>query len=271
MPKFIFDLKDIPKKTVLKVLKTAVCLLPKKILNQLFTLVMERIEEKEKVFLSFHSRPKFSRNYGLWPDELRSNNNFAVLIQGQVIKEYDFTLETSKIYKKLFPKSVVILSTWSDENKDYLRLFKNEDIEVVLNNKPQNPGLLNINYQIVSVYAGIQKAKELGAELVLKTRTDQRIYEVSTKEFLCNLVEAFPVVKGYKQKKRIIGLGMATFKYRLSGPSDMLLFGDIEDMLLFWDLNLDNRVISLDEFMAMYCRLKTVKDEATLNYPEVYL
>jgi len=79
--------------------------------------------------------------------------------------------------------------------------FTDENINVVLSKKPDYPGVSNVNFQIVSSSTGIVKAKELGAEYCLKTRTDQRMYAPNIKEFLINLLKTFPVNKEYKQKR----------------------------------------------------------------------
>jgi hypothetical protein len=259
------------KKPLLFMLNAIIDLLPAQALGRAFYKIMERIEKKDKIFMTFHRRPKYSDAYGLWPDRLRNSKSFHVVMQGPIIKEDNFTLETIRFYKKIFKGSNIILSTWEGEDKEYIGLIKDEKIEVLLNKEPGVSGTKNVNYQIVSSYAGIKKAKELGAHYVLKTRTDQRIYEITCREFLSNLIEFLPAVKGYRQNKRIISISNSMFKYRLSGPSDMLLFGDIDDMFLFWSADLDNRAMSLEQFKSIYGTITTVREEHGLNYPEVYL
>jgi hypothetical protein len=160
------------------------------------------------------------------------------------VQDRDFTLETVRIYKKIFPEAKIIISTWEDENRQALAKIKSEKIAVILNEKPENGGPIetpNINLQIVSSLAGIRIAQELGCEYVLKTRTDQRIYRHDALDFFSDILDMFPVASGYKQKKRIAGVSLNTYQYRMYGMSDMTLFGSVEDMLLFWDVDLDNR------------------------------
>ena len=79
-------------------------------------------------------------------------------------------------------------------------------------------------------------AKRLGATHVVKTRSDQRAYNPSLLSYLYNLLQVFPVNAGEKiQKSRIIGTSLNTFKHRIYGLSDMFLFGEIDDLLLYWD------------------------------------
>ena len=105
---------------------------------------------------------------------------------------------------------------------------------VLQNEKPKELGQQNINLQLVSSLAGVRKAKELGAEYVLKTRTDQRMYGPNAMEFLWSALQAFPLKETSQQKKRIVGVSLNSFKYRQYGISDMNIFGSVEDMERYW-------------------------------------
>jgi hypothetical protein len=123
-----------------------------------------------------------------------------------------------------------------------MELLDSLDVIVIYNVKPVYHGESNINLQIVSSSRGIIKAKELGAQYVIKTRTDQRMYSPNVDQFLFNIIELFPLHPGIPiQKKRIIGISMNTFQFRMYGLSDMLMYGHIDDMLLFWNISLDTR------------------------------
>lgn len=103
-------------------------------------------------------------------------------------------------------------------------------------------GQSNINLQIASTLSGVRFARAGGAEYVLKLRTDQRIYGPNAAETLYTIVDSFPMGAAWpKQAKRIVGCSLNTFKYRMYGLSDMLLFGSSDDMLTYWDVALDER------------------------------
>jgi len=197
------------------------------------------LERPLPYFFTFHLRPKKAEKIGVVSDKLLNYPKIAIVIQGPIIYDQDFTLETIKIYKKIFPQVIIILSTWNYEDTKYIEKIKNEIGEVLLNKIPEEKGVQNINYQIVSSLAGINRAKELGVQYVMKTRTDIRIYDRNSIEFLCNILNQFPAKGGYKQNKRIVGLSLNTFKYRLYGLSDINLFGEINDMILYWSAELD--------------------------------
>lgn len=207
----------------------------KKWLKKLFNL----IERPLPFFFTFHLRPKKAEKIGIVADKLLSYSKVAIVIQGPIVYDQDFTLETIKIYKKLFPQIIIILSTWDYEKKEYIEKIKKEINDVLLNKVPEEKGVQNINYQITSSISGTKRAKELGAEYVLKTRTDIRIYGKNSIEFLSNVLNGFSVKGDYGQNKRIIGMSLNSFKYRLYGLSDINLFGEINDMILYWSAALD--------------------------------
>ena len=105
----------------------------------------------------------------------------------------------------------------------------------IVRSKVPSPSFLNMNHQIISTIAGLRCSKNMGAQYVLKTRTDQRLYETNIPEFLINIMKQFPLQKKIRgQKHRLITTSFNTFKYRLYEPSDMFLFGDIDDVINYW-------------------------------------
>jgi hypothetical protein len=85
---------------------------------------------------------------------------------------------------------------------------------------------------------------------------------------LYNITEVFPVREGYNQKKRIVGMSLNTFKYRMYGLSDMLIYGHIDDMMLYWDVSLDQRVFNAEETEAA---VSSQRKFAMWRVCEVYL
>lgn len=231
--------------------------------------LLEAVEDDEKAFITYHSRPTNSSSVGTQSDEVKNQRRLAIVIQGPIISKNDFTLETIKIYKKHFNSAFTILSTWSDEDAAVIGRFKELDVSVILNEKPAYAGVSNINFQIVSTRSGIKKAQELGVEYVLKTRTDQRMYAPNIADYLYNITEAFPVKGGYRrQRKRIVGVSLNTFKYRMYGLSDMLVYGHIDDILLYWDVALDERRFSDEDIRKASASLRGF---ALWRVCEVYL
>ncbi len=201
------------------------------------------ITEKTTGYVSFsHTRPLFEKDYNLYSDETLQHERIGVVIQGPIITHNDFTLETVKIYKKTFgEKTQLLISTWAGEDSLTIKKLRDLGVIVLENEKPKLPGIKNINFQIVSSRNGIQKAKSLGVNYILKTRTDQRMYAPNIPDFLSTLIETFPLTHSYKQEKRIIAISLNTYKYRPYSISDMTLFGTTHDMELYFSPEEDTR------------------------------
>ena len=200
--------------------------------------------------------------------KLEGSYSFAIVLQGQIVLDSNFTVETLKIYRKNFPNAILILSTWSIPNIQKKEL-KAINVYVIENQKPANPGIGNINLQIVSSRSGILEAQKQGALYVLKTRCDQRIYHPGFDAYLFNLIHYFPLGKEVSlQKKRLIGASLNCMKFRLYGVSDMFLFGCIDDMVMYWDTPLDERLHSPE---TQNNTAISWREHAMLRICEVYL
>ena len=216
--------------------------------------LLDLIFKSKDNFITYVFRPIYS-NYNLKDERLIHNEVnqsyeqyepyefISIVVQGPLIKKNNFTYESLKLYRFNFPNSKIIFSTWEDVNSDDVNIIQNLGVEIIINNYPKVFGPGNINLQIVSSSVAIKRAKDLGAKYVLKCRSDQRIYNKKSIKYLLSLLHQFPIDVDsiYKQNMRIVGTSMNTFKYRLYGMTDMLNFGHIDDMLNYWDANLDNR------------------------------
>lgn len=222
-------------------------------------------ETREKAFFTFHLRPSSSENIDKKTDGNHADT--AIVIQGPITQERNFTLETVRLYKKIFPSAHIILSTWVGENTQD---FKDSEIEILFNEKPKYPGVSHINYQITSAYNGILAAQKLNVSYVLKTRTDQRIYNEKALSYYKDLLKTFPVEPGKKPRGRIITTDINTLKYRLYSLSDMTLFGFFDDMLNYWSTNLDTRENAEHAYknISEWSRLRLCEVFLSANYLE---
>ncbi len=167
---------------------------------------------------------------------------FAIILQGPIRAEDDFTMETVCYYKKMYKNVTVIVSTWIDEKKKDIAKLEELGAVVVCSEKPIYGGHGNRNFQLISSKAGISKARELGIKYVCKSRTDQRIMKPFVFEYMWNLIHTFPAYDKARQKKRIVTLSMVYgnmfFPYLMS---DFLYFGTTEDIEKLFSVELDNR------------------------------
>lgn len=183
-------------------------------------------------FISYFIRPKYSKNYKLISTEEIDKKEFGIIIQGPIStkKELAFLRETLEIYKKIFPKTIIIISTWQNsftenlQNDDYIKIHKSE--------KPKDPGLGNINYQIKSTSNAIKILKKEGIKNILKTRTDCRLLKPNLKSFFLSLQKTF--ISTNPKNSRIFASNIATCKYRIYGLTDILLFGKTEEIELYF-------------------------------------
>lgn len=165
-------------------------------------------------------------------------DDLAIVMQGPIVESDDFTYETAKSYRRLFPGALIVVSTWVDQPESSLEKLRSLGVKVCASEKPRSSGAMNINFQIVSTLAGIRCASDAGALFVIKTRTDCRLYATNIWSYLKGLWQLFPVQGGASMQGRLLALDYATRMYVPYHVSDIFMFGHIQDMLLYWDVPL---------------------------------
>lgn len=192
-------------------------------------------------FFTYWTRPKYAADIEC---KVSNISDVAIVIQGPIQYEDDFTVETVKLYKKMFPNCEIILTTWSNEDKKVLDRIEEAGAVVLLSDMPKvMTGIdYSVNLQRKNSQRGILYAKEKGYSFCAKTRTDQRIYEGSVLEFCIHMLKKFPIVdSGVMAKGRIISTSMGTFDNRFYNVSDLFLFGYTDDMLRYYSCPEDTR------------------------------
>ena len=186
-------------------------------------------------YLTYHLRPKFSKDFIL-ESTCEISEKFAVIIQGPIEENADFLKNTLKIYKKIFKNSLIIISTWESEDKELIKELYDENIHIILNDdKKIKKSRSNINKQIVSTNVALNFAKTQNVKYCLKTRTDHRVYNNNLETFLISLIKTFPVKENKLIKSRILVPPMGTFKFFLYHLTDLMMFGETEDLINYWD------------------------------------
>ncbi|MGL4998534.1 MAG: WavE lipopolysaccharide synthesis family protein [Cetobacterium sp.] len=239
-----------------------------RIINKILKLI-NFIDNKN--FLSIHFRPKEIEN--IIDDKIKifeKLGKIGIVIQGPIIFQDNFTLETIKLYKKTFENSEIILSTWKGYTKEKLQKFIDEEIIILENKKPKSGGFINLNYQIISAKNGVIEAEKQNCNYILKTRTDMRIYETGVFEFLVSLLKNYPVrdIKNM-QKTRIIGIDINTHKYGI-GISDVFQFGTTEELIKMWNIDLYPREITMKQYLD-FEKTSSAVDRYNLEFAECYL
>jgi len=214
-------------------------------------------------FVTIRQRPKRDpARDPAWAPDLRDDT--AIVLQGPLVDKDDFTTETVRRYRRNFPNTPIIVSTWQNEKRETIASLKAEGAHIIVQSPPELDGVQNSNRQMLSAASGVSAAVDLGMTFVLKTRTDQRLYSERLLGLLHSTIKTFPLdgSRGL-QTERLVGLSSNTFAYRMYGLSDMVIFGAIEDMSLYWDGTLDYR--NLQEPISA----STLRQFAELNVCEV--
>lgn len=192
-------------------------------------------------FVTWHDRPKGAAagspvaTFGGYP-------RTAIVVQGPVVAESGFTLAAVTSYRALFPDTDVIVSTWDDLPAATGHDLAATGAHIVTSARPADGGFGNLTLQLVSTQAGIAAARDLGAEYVLKTRSDQRLYAPQSVPFLHALLDAFPLgPDGGGQQRRLAVLDFITGMFVPYAFCDMLAFGTLDDVQAFWSAEPDHR------------------------------
>jgi hypothetical protein len=171
------------------------------------------------------------------PKELNvPNADIGILLQGPYIVPREFSLETALMYRKRFPNTPIVISTWNTKFPAYDRkkLEKNR-ITVVLLDEMSSRTPANEDLQSISTTKGLLHLKNLGVKWALKTRCDMRIYDAAVLHKLMVVLKAFPMEAEYSnQKYRIIGIDRNTRKFIPYSLSDVFLFGFVDDLLHYF-------------------------------------
>lgn len=194
-------------------------------------------------------------------------SELCIVIQGQIVSKNFLTRNIVNYYLTNFSDVKVILSTWSNTSKIDLAAFEifkaNYRFKLVLTDPPNSPGVFNVNNQIISAREGLRHALEM-SEFSIKTRTDQLL---SSPMLLKNLNVTWNAHRLNKESKnRIVISSLNTFAFRFYGASDMFQFGRTQDLLSYWNQELDGRPHS--ELTKLS---KSMRQEGKKLVAEVYL
>jgi len=127
-------------------------------------MIIELWDRFSKWHISVRTVPKLKGdfNFSVSREKEKSDADVAMVIQGPVVGKDDFTYNSIRFYKQIFPDVKIILSTWDTEDKNTIKRIKTLGIEVLLNKMPEEQGFAHINCQIKSMSEGIKYAREMG-------------------------------------------------------------------------------------------------------------
>lgn len=243
-------------------------LLPMKAIALVLQAATEALHQRGPNWITQHRRPKgLDANYyvHLEPVVAGATARAAIVIQGPILEDDDFTLTSIAYYRKANPEAVVVVSTWNDTRAELLTKCEAAGATVVVSPKPSIAGALNVNFQATSTLTGLRKAQELGCDYALKVRSDIRIHAPGAVGFLVDLVRTFPVRNTPTQQARIVSTSYLTSKYSPYHLSDQILFGRTDDMLRYWNPPENRYAGPKPEFTGK------IRDAVAEQVPEIYL
>lgn len=259
--KYIFELKAI-------FIGKTLSFLPENVVDYFMSTFLKKLSKYTNFYFTYHKRPKDWKNvYYSNIFKEQEYSHIGIVIQGPIVSEDNFTLNTVLLYKKLFPLINIVVSTWIDTNKKDINLFRENQIEILLLEKPKVSGSHNINFQIVSTIEGIKYFENKNIEFICKTRSDQRIYSENSFRYLEQLIHQYPVENAIA-KGRIIEPSISICKYRPWSMTDMFQFGYLEDLKRMWDIDLDDRTTKASDYFSKKYRVYDIVHD---NIAEIYI
>jgi len=132
----------------------------------------------------------------------------------------------------------VVWSTWNDESVIRLDYIRSKGIKVILVEKPEVFGYINVNMQVKSTFAGINYFKGKVDE-ALKVRSDT---------IITNLDKLLPKLKNRQLAfmatcktgvRKDLAYDLVYYHDSHDYPADNVIYGKIEDLKLMFDFQID--------------------------------
>jgi len=198
--------------------------------------------------------------------KVRAKSKLGIIVQGPIYEKN--TVSILKYYANKYPEDWLILSTWYDADARDLSEAERYCDEIVINQHVK-PGFWNRNRLIVSTQSGLMKAKEVGIEFVLKTRSDTLATAPGILNRSVSLLRKMNKQKceNFGLNHRIITSERYTQLYVPYHVSDMILFGDVDDLMKYFHAPIDERDLNIQDIRL--ASLKSLWAHGYLN--EIYL
>ncbi|OHE72959.1 MAG: hypothetical protein A2Y14_04840 [Verrucomicrobia bacterium GWF2_51_19] len=188
----------------------------------------------------------------------------AFMVQGPLIDGV-----TDRIVRYLtnrYPETYLCVSTWENTPQRLLKSIKPFVDTLVMSERPF-AGYQNRNLQIVSTTQGLKQLKSDGIEVAFKLRSDIVPLADSPFETCRDLQAQYAPPKALGA--RLVIPELYTRKYLFYHPSDIAMFGRVDDLLTFWDVPLDTRRLSFKMFEDPKLSLEAIGRQQTPT--ETYL
>jgi hypothetical protein len=208
---------------------------------------LSKAYEKVKPFGDFTLIPFFSmvylyphlatlRSLAMLPTERKAprQSRLGIVVRGRV--EGATTIQVCRQFAKDYPDAYLLASTWKDTAPEDVAALEKVCSEILLLDPPELPGVQNKNYQIRSAVAGMAACRKAGVERVLLTRNDLFLFAPDLLRTFDSYRASFSTdtVRGYGMEGRIVVGNTSTRKYIPYHPSDLFMYGALDDLLQMW-------------------------------------
>jgi hypothetical protein len=129
-----------------------------------------------------------------------------------------------------------VASTWKDTAPEDVAALEKVCSEVLLLDTPELPGVQHKNYQIRSAAAGMAACRKAGVERVLLTRSDLFLFAPDLLRTFDGFLASFSanIAQRYGMEGRIVMGDTYLRKYIPYHPSDLFMYGALDDLLPMW-------------------------------------
>lgn len=205
-------------------------------------LIMTFSDKSKCDYIQYIAYPKHIENIRKDDSRNISYSEYAIIIQGQILYDNNFTLNTIRLYRSYYKDAKLIVSTWKGVDDGFKREIKKYSVVLLENEPPENSGSQNVNMQIYSSFMGAKKAKELGCKYVGKTRTDQRFYAFDMLTYLRDMIYVFPIKSSNNNiNNRLVFLSFGSYKKLPFFLCDFFAFGEVSDIIQLYSVPHDIR------------------------------
>jgi hypothetical protein len=159
----------------------------------------------------------------------------------------------------------VVFSTWDDEPQENIDYIKLKNIDVVQTPKPTFPGHLNVNYQVLSTYVGLEYLKSKNVTEVLKIRSDLKSNDIN---LLLNILKQKPLsfLAICKPNVRPLYYELGYNHMSFDFPVDLFLYGNIENMIKCFSFQIEETLQIPPEALIAYSYFSNSNLEFKLDY-----
>jgi len=182
----------------------------------------------------------------------------GIIIQGPT----EYYKELADYYSKF---NDVVWATWNDESVTRLNYIRDKGIKVILVEKPEIFGYINVNMQVKSTFAGVNYL-EGKVDEALKVRSDT---------IITNLDKLLPRLKNRQLAfmatcktgvRKDLAYDLVYYHDSHDYPADNVIYGKINDLKLMFDFQIDEILPIPPESLIAWNYMTNKDIDFKLNY-----